>query len=77
MEFLSFALDQYISEGVDELDDEKLPDMFLNVTGNLVNYDMGFLINVLSPLDSVWDQLMSRIGQRPVQQGQSFLAIWY
>jgi len=26
-EFLAFVLDQYISEGVDELDDEKLPDL--------------------------------------------------
>lgn len=52
MEFLSLALDQYISEGVDELDDEKLPDMFLNVTGNFADNDMGFLIGVLSPLDS-------------------------
>ena len=26
-EFLSFVIDQYISEGVDELDDDKLPDL--------------------------------------------------
>ena len=37
--------------------------MFLNVAGNLADSDMRFLMDVLSPLDSVWDKLMSRIEQ--------------